>query len=161
MKGPIHLLRKGIINKLKNNVFLNNVVVPVYNRIPTDATYPIIRVYGVSTDETDNNQTSFITESVTRIECITRFYSDDGGELDVDLLVSQVLELVRTRSNDYVDLTASGFKVYTTVNQGVTYLEDDLKDHTYFRAIIEISNKIEQIQTTEGLQNNLQNDLQS
>lgn len=145
MKGAIHLLRKGIINKLQNNVLLNGNVVPVYNRIPTDATYPLIRVYGVSTDETDNNQTSFITESVTRIECITKFYSDNGGELDVDLLVSEVLELIRTRSNDYIDLTAEGFKVYTTVNQGVTYLEDDLKDYTYFRAIIEISNKIEQI----------------
>ncbi len=161
MKGAIHLLRRGIINKLKNNIFLNNVVVPVYNRIPTDATYPMIRVYGVSTDETDSNQTSFITETITRIECITRFYSDDGGELDVDLLVSQVLELIRTRSNGYVDLTASGFKVYTTVNQGVTYLEDDLKDHTYFRAIIEISNKIEQVNPqTPVFNDGLQSDLQ-
>ena len=161
MKSATHLLRRAIINKIKNNVFINNIVVPVYNRIPNDATYPLIRVYGVSMDETDQNQTSFITETITRIECISRFYSDDGGELDTDLMVSQVLELVRTRSNDYADLTASGYNVYTTVNEGVNYLEDDLKDYTYFRAIIEISNKIEQIETFAGLQNELQNDLQS
>lgn len=157
----MHLLRRAIINKLKNNVFINNIIVPVYNRIPTDASYPLIRVYGVSLDETDQNQTSFISETITRIECISRFYSDDGGELDTDLMVSKVLELIRTRSIDYADLTASGFKVFTTVNEGVKYLQDDLKDYTYFRAIIEISNKIEQInpqkpEFVDGLQSELQ-----
>mgnify|MGYP003653707150 FL=1 len=72
-------------------------------------------------------------------------HNNDGGELDVNLMVSKCLELVRTRSNGYIDLSAEGFKIYTTVNEGVKYLQDDLKDHTYFRAIIEISNKIQQV----------------
>ena len=147
MLEAIHFLRRGIISKLTNAVTINGGFVPVFNRIPTDAQYPLIRVYGVSTDETDNNQTSFITETITRIECITRFYSDDGGELDVNLMVSQCLELViRTRSGSYVDLNANGFNVFTSVNQGVKYFENDLSDYTYFRAIIEVSNKIEQLE---------------
>tara|TARA_R110000803_G_scaffold128079_1_gene195478 strand:- start:261 stop:845 length:585 start_codon:yes stop_codon:yes gene_type:complete len=145
MLEAIHLLRRGIIAKLTDAITLNDLAVPVYNRIPTDAVYPMIRVYSVSTDEINENQTSFITETITRIECITRFYSDNGGELDVNLIVSQCLQLIRTRSNDYVDLTANGFKVFTSVNEGVKYLQDDLSDYTYFRAVIEISNKIEQI----------------
>jgi hypothetical protein len=145
MLEAIHFLRKGIIAKLNNSVTLNGVTVPVYNRIPTDANYPLIRVYGVSTDESDENQTSFITETITRIECITRFYSDNGGELDSNLMVSQCLNLIRTRSSEYVNLSANGFKVFTSVNKGVKYLQDDLSDYTYFRAIIEISNKIEQL----------------
>ena len=60
-------------------------------------------------------------------------------------MVSQCLNLLRTRSANYIDLTSDGFNVYTSVNEGVNYLQDDLTDHTYFRAIIEISNKIEQI----------------
>ena len=76
-------------------------------------------------------------------------------------MVSKCLELVRTRSNGYIDLSAEGFKIYTTVNEGVKYLQDDLKDHTYFRAIIEISNKIEQTNPIGGLQSELQNELQS
>ena len=161
MLEAIHFLRRGIISKLTNAVSVAGSFVPVYNRIPTDAQYPLIRVYGVSTDETDNNQTSFITETITRIECITRFYSDDGGELDVNLMVSQCLELVRTRSGSYVDLNANGFNVFTSVNKGVKYFENDLSDYTYFRAIIEVSNKIEQIAvvplpTETGLQSELQ-----
>lgn len=145
MLEAIHFLRRGIISKLSNAVTINNAFVPVHNRIPTDAQYPLIRVYSVSTDESDNNQSAFITETITRIECITRFYSDDGGELDTNLMVSQCLNLIRTRSENYVDLNTNGFKVFTSVNQGVKYFENDLSDYTYFRAIIEVSNKIEQL----------------
>ena len=59
MLEAIHYVRKAIIAKLNGNVLINSVAVPVYNRIPTDATYPLIRVYSVSTDETDQNQQSF------------------------------------------------------------------------------------------------------
>ena len=108
-----------------------------------------------------SNQQSFNTETITRIECISKFYSDDGGQLDTNLMVSQCLENVRTRSANYIDITANGFNVYTSVNNGVTYLEDDLSDSTYFRGVIELSNKIEQINPVGGLQSELQNELQS
>jgi hypothetical protein len=161
MLEAIHYVRKAIIAKLNGNVLINNAAVPIYNRIPTDATYPLIRVYSVSSDETDQNQQSFNTETITRIECISKFYSDDGGQLDTNLMVSQCLENVRTRSANYIDITANGFNVYTSVNNGVTYLEDDLADSTYFRGVIELSNKIEQINPVVGLQSELQNELQS
>jgi len=161
MLEAIHYIRKAIIEKLTDNVTINGSNVQIYNRVPTDASYPFIRVYSVSNEETDQNQTSFNSEIITRIECVTRFSSDDGGELDVNLMVSQCLEHIRTRSENYIDLTANGFNVYTSINEGVKYLQDDLKDYTYFRAIIEISNKVEQIEKIGGLQSELQIELQS
>jgi len=161
MLEAIHYVRKAIIAKLNNNITIDGSIVPIYGRVPTDASYPFIRVYSLSNDETDQNQTSFTTETITRIECVTRFASDDGGELDSNLMVSKCLELLRTRSANYIDLSANGFNVYTSVNEGVKYLQDDLSDFTYFRAIIEISNKIEQIDAVGGLQSELQNELQS
>tara|TARA_R100000734_G_C3305075_1_gene95595 strand:- start:896 stop:1333 length:438 start_codon:yes stop_codon:yes gene_type:complete len=145
MLEAIHFVRKAILAKLNGNVTINSSTVPIYNRVPTDASYPYIRVYSVSNDETDQNQSSFTMETITRVECVTRFVSDSGGELDCNRMVSQCLNLLRTRSANYIDLTSDGFNVYTSVNEGVNYLQDDLTDHTYFRAIIEISNKIEQI----------------
>jgi len=59
--------------------------------------------------------------------------------------MSAILALVRTRSEGYFDLNADGFKVYTSENEGITYLEEDLKDHTYYRAILELSNKVQPI----------------
>lgn len=161
MLEAIHYVRKAIIAKLNGNVIIDGSNVPIYGRVPTNASYPFIRVYSLSNDETDQNQTSFTTETITRVECVTRFASDDGGELDSNLMVSKCLELLRTRSANYIDLSANGFNVYTSVNEGVKYLQDDLSDFTYFRAIIEISNKIEQIDAVGGLQSELQNELQS
>ena len=60
-------------------------------------------------------------------------------------MVSKCLEQVRTRSANYIDLSSDNFKVYTSVNEGVSYVTDDLKDYTYFRGIIELSNKVEQL----------------
>ena len=161
MLEAIHYVRKAIIAKLNGNVTIDGSNVPIYGRVPTNASYPFIRVYSLSNDEADQNQTSFTTETITRVECVTRFASDDGGELDSNLMVSKCLELLRTRSVNYIDLSANGFNVYTSVNEGVKYLQDDLSDFTYFRAIIEISNKIEQFDAVGGLQSELQNELQS
>jgi hypothetical protein len=161
MLEAIYYVRKAIIAKLNGNITIDGSIVPIYGRVPTNASYPFIRVYSLSNDETDQNQTSFTTETITRVECVTRFASDDGGELDSNLMVSKCLELLRTRSANYIDLSANGFNVYTSVNEGVKYLQDDLSDFTYFRAIIEISNKIEQIDAVGGLQSELQNELQS
>ena len=114
-------------------------------RSPSDASEPYIRVFSVSNNESDFNATSFISECVTRLEVVTAFDSDSGGELQSNQIVSSILNLVRTRSSGYYDLSSDGFKVITCTNGGVTYFEDDLEDKTYFRAIVEISNKIEKI----------------
>ena len=145
MREVIHRIRKAIIDALTGNVELRGSAIPIYGRVPSDATYPFVRIYSVSNDEIDQNQTSYNMEVITRIEVVTRFESDSGGELDCNLIVDECLSLLRTRSAGYFDLTQQGFNVYTSVNEGIKYLEDDFSDHTYFRAIIELSNRVEQI----------------
>ena len=161
MKEVIHRVRKALIDKLNGNVTLRGATVPIYNRIPSNATYPLIRIYSVSNDEVDQNRTSYITETITRLEVITRFSGDSGGELDSNLITDAILQIVRTRSADYIDLEAEGFKVFTSTVEGINYLTEDGDDFTYFRTIIELSNRIEQIPPTGGLQAELQSELQT
>lgn len=161
MREVIHRIRKAIIDALTGNVELRGSAIPIYGRVPSDATYPFVRIYSVSNDEIDQNRTSYNMEVITRIEVVTRFESDSGGELDCNLIVDECLSLLRTRSAGYFDLTEQGFNVYTSVNEGIKYLEDDFSDHTYFRAIIELSNRVQQIPPSGGLQNELQIELQS
>jgi hypothetical protein len=161
MREVIHIIRKAIIDKLNGSVELRGSQVPIYGRVPTDATYPFVRVYSVSNNEVDQNQSTYNMEVITRVEVVTRFESDSGGELDCNLIVDECLSLLRTRSADYFNLSEQGFNVYTSENEGISYLEDDFTDHTYFRAIIELSNRVEQIPPSGGLQNELQIELQS
>ena len=161
MREVIHRIRKAIIDKLNGSVELRGSQIPIYGRVPTDATYPFVRVYSVSNNEVDQNQSTYNMEVITRIEVVTRFESDSGGELDCNLIVDECLSLLRTRSADYFNLSEQGFNVYTSENEGISYLEDDFTDHTYLRAIIELSNRVEQIPPSGRLQNELQIELQS
>lgn len=145
MLEAIQFIRKAIITRLTGNVLINGVAVPIYNRVPSNATFPYIYLYSVSTTEADYNQTSFITETITRIEIVTRYQGDSGGEIQSNQAMSQILDLVRTRSNGYFNLSANGFNVFTCVCESVNYIMDDNDDYTYFRGILELSNKIQQV----------------
>lgn len=94
-------------------------------------------------DEIDQNQSTFNGEYRTRIEAITSFEGDDGGEYQLNLIVDGILDIIRTRSN--IDLSTENFNVYTTTIDRIRYFEDYEDDKTYFRAIIEISNRIEKV----------------
>ncbi len=161
MREVIHRVRKAYIDKLNGAVLLRGATVPIYNRIPSDASFPYIRIYSVSNDETDQNQTNYITEVITRLEVITRFTGDSGGELDSNLITDEILQLVRTRSADYINLDEEGFNVYTSQIESINYLEEDASDYTYFRVVIEVSNRIEKRNPQGSLQAELPTELQS
>ena len=145
MNETLQYIRKAMITRLTDAITVGESYVPIYNRVPSDASEPYIKIFSISNSESDFNATSFISECVTRLEVVTAFDSDSGGELQSNQIVSSILNLVRTRANGYYDLSSDGFNVITCTNGGVTYFEDDLEDRTYFRAIVEISNKIEKI----------------
>jgi hypothetical protein len=144
MNEAIHHIRAKIYTVLNGNVTLNSASVPVYNRVPIDANYPYIWIYSLSTNEIDQNATKYNLECITRIECVTRFDSDVGGDLDANLLVNSVVSLLRTRSSGYFNLTSNDFKVYTSTVESINYVQEDERDHTYFRGVIELSNRVEQ-----------------
>ncbi len=145
MKDPIKFIRLKIISALNGNITSGGSNVSIYNQVPSNATFPFIRVYGVSTTAVDNNQTKYNVECITRIEVVTRFDGDSGGELNANDIMNQITTLLVTKNQSAFDLSSYNFNCYTSTNSGVTYLEQDTSDHTYFRAILELSNKIEQL----------------
>ena len=145
MKDPIKYIRQAMITALNGNISYDGSNVPVYGRVPSSASEPYIKIYSVQTNEADQNADEFITETLTRIEVVTAFDSDSGGELEVNTIVNDILVIIRTRSSGYFDLSSNDLHVYTCVNEGVTYLEDDRNDKTYFTSIIDISNRVLQV----------------
>jgi len=145
MNEAIHFIRRAIISRLTDAITVNGSYVPVYNRVPNDASEPYIRVYSVTSTEVDQNSDNFMLDCSTRIEVVTSFVGDDGGELQANQITSEILDLIRTRSDSYFDLSSDGFNVYTCTNEGTNYLYEDGGDKTYFRAILNISNRVEQI----------------
>lgn len=145
MREAFHHIRKAFIDRLTDAITIGGSYVPVYNRVPTNTNTPFIKIYSYLQDEIDQNQSSFTTECLTRIECVTSFFGDDGGEYQLNQIVDGVLNLIRTRSGGYIDLSADNFNVYTTTIERIRYFEDLENNETYFRAIIEVSNRVEKI----------------
>ena len=145
MNEILHHIRKAFIDRLSGNISVGGNNVSIYNVIPRNASYPLIRVYSVSNDETDLNRSSFNVEASIRLEVITRFDGNSGGELQCNQIVDEVLNQIRTRSSGYIDLSAQNWNVYSITNAGVNYLEDDFDDHTYYRAVVNINVKAQKI----------------
>ena len=98
MREAIQFIRQKIYTALNGNIpNINNSVVNVYNRVPRNAEPPYVWVYSGSTNEVDQNAQNYCLECITRIECITRFDSDIGGDLDCNTLVSEVLTLNKSQ----------------------------------------------------------------
>jgi hypothetical protein len=145
MREAIQFIRQKIYTALNGNIpNISGSVVNVYNRVPRNAETPYVWVYSGSTNEINQNAQTYCLECITRIECVTRFDSDIGGDLDVNTLVSEVLSLLRTRASGYFNLSSNNFNVYINVLDGVTYEQIDKSDHTYFIGIIELSTRVEQ-----------------
>ena len=145
MKEPIHYIRQKIITRLNGNVSFGGSNVPVYNRVPSTQNEPYIIVSSIDESNIESNQTSFITECVTRIEVVTSFYADDGGELQANSIVNSILQLIRTSTTDYFDLSSNNFNVYTFNIEGISYIEEADEEKTYYKALIDISNRVQQI----------------
>jgi hypothetical protein len=128
-----------------NASFRYAVPLPIYHRIPNEAVLPYIRVYSLGYNEIDQNATLYNLDCRTRIEVVSAYYGDDGGETEVNDIVSEIVFLLRTRVPDYIDLTDFAFKVYTSTIESVDYLEIDEADSTYFKAVIELSNRIQKL----------------
>ncbi|QDP63502.1 MAG: hypothetical protein Tp139SUR460282_37 [Prokaryotic dsDNA virus sp.] len=145
MKDATRFIRLKAITALSGNVSHGGSNVPVYNRVPSDATYPYIRIYSVSTSQIDDNQTKYNADIITRVEVVTRFSADSGGDLTMNDIMDDCLQLLISKNSSAFDLSANNFKVYSTTNESLRYLQEDLNDHTYFRAILEMSNKVAEV----------------
>ncbi len=145
MNEALHHLRKIFFTRLNNTITSNSATVPAYNKVPRSATAPYIKIYSVSTSEIDQNKDSYIINCETRVEVVTAFDGDSGGELQVNQITDSVINKLRTRTSGLPDLSDVGFSCYTSTIENVQYLEEDLKDRTYYRAVVEISNRVEKI----------------
>ena len=54
------------------------------------------------------------------------------------------MQLLKTSKTDEFDLSGQNFNVYQFNLDGVTYTEDADEDKTYFKAFIDITNRVQQ-----------------
>jgi len=136
-------VRKKLIEKIEGNVTYNSSDVPIYNFTPKNQATPYIRIYTIDSNEINFNLSTYILEVNIRIDVITSFDGDGGGELQANQIISQVLNQTRTRTSGYIDLTSNNANVISVINNGVRYIEQYDKDRSYVIANLDLQFKIE------------------
>lgn len=144
MKDPSFVVRKGLFDVLNGNISYDGSNVPVYNVVPDNADYPYIIIYSVSTDQIEDNKTNYIIDVDTRLEVVTRFSSSSGGQLQANKIINSITQLIILKTG-LLNLSSDNFNVYSQTNNGISYLTEDLPDHTYYRGVLSMSVKLEQI----------------
>ena len=144
MREPMQYIRQAIISAIGSQSVSGDVV-QVTNRVSKSFNPPYIWVYSVATNEIDNNQQSFTSEVITRVEVVTKYQGDAWGDLVANQLVNTCLTLLRTRTSGYFDLSSNNFKVYGCNVESVNYSQEDTDGGTYFKGVIELSNRVEQL----------------
>lgn len=139
MRGVIQEIRKAIYTELNGNINLGSDNVPVYNKVPSTTTYPFIKIYSDEENTINDNSSNFIKQSITKIEVVSRFRGNVGGSYQSESLVDEIIESLKGLPSITITTAASWASTYITKIEQITYLEERLKDYTYYRGIITIS----------------------
>ena len=143
MKDCSHLIRKKIFDALDGNVVISGSLYPVYNVIPGNVVYPYIYIYSLGNDSIEDNKSKFISEITTRIEVVTAFDTNTGGQLNCNKAVNAITEILISKTT-FFDLSSDDFNVYNAINNGITYLTEDTETQTIYKGVLSFQNSVEQ-----------------
>ncbi len=117
--------------------------IKLYNKVPSNVSYPFIRIYSQEERQIDNNNSRFMKDVITRLEVVHRNTTASGGELLNNSIVNQITSILLPNPGESLPITDYNISIYSTENLGITNFQDTFKDFTYHRSIIEISTRVE------------------
>lgn len=124
----------------------------LYNRVIPKPVFPFIHIYSDTQEKTLLNQQNPINEVVTKIEVVDRVIGSGGGELVLNNIVGQITYALKINLNTWFRQQNNNFTTdWNNINNtditniAVKYFQDADEDHYYFRAIISVTNVVEEI----------------
>jgi hypothetical protein len=106
------VLRQAYISLLRNNVIVDNISVPIYNKVPNNATKPLIEIIGQhSILGAEDTQDSFMTEAVIPIRILTASTGGAGGDEQAEEIANKVLNLLEPNIEGEYALILDDYKI--------------------------------------------------
>ncbi len=121
-------LQTAYYTLLNNNVTISGSAVPVYDDVPSSATYPLIHFN--DTTLVDNSTKSTFMDDVTfSLSIVDRFGLDNGSRAKINSIVDQVKQIIRARP---VPFSLNDFNVITSVVDNDVSRKQRTDTYTYF-----------------------------
>ena len=116
---------------------------PVYNVVPSNVVYPYIYIYSLDANTIEDNQQKYVQLVTTRVEVVTAFDTNTGGQLNCNLAMNEISQLLISKTS-FFNLSSDNFNVYAAQSNGISYLTEDTDTYTLYRAILSFQNQVEQ-----------------
>lgn len=146
MKDVGELIRRKLYERLSGAIVIDLQEVPVYDSAAVLAAaiepYILLSTF-VSTELGEGSKESYGQEVSVLIEIGTRFDNSYGGKLLSDRISNEVIELVRTRQDGYLDLMPDWY-VIRTLMESTNTLEQLIDTGVLVRRLIRFTFKIQQ-----------------
>ena len=146
MKDVGELIRQKLYERLNGAIVIDLQEVRVYDSasVLAEAYEPYILLSTfVSTELGEGSKSSYGQEVSVLIEVGTRFDNSFGGKLLSDRISNEVMELVRTRQDGYLDLLPDWY-VITTLLESTNTIEQLIDTGVLVRRLIRFTFKIQQ-----------------
>jgi hypothetical protein len=146
MKDVGELIRQKLYERLSGAIVIDLQEVPVFDSasVLAAATEPYILLSTFnSTELSEGSKQAYGQEVSVLIEVGTRFDNSFGGKLLSDRISNEVMELVRTRQDGYLDLLPDWY-VIRTLMESTNTLEQLVDTGVLVRRLIRFTFKIQQ-----------------
>ena len=146
MKDVGELIRRKLYERLSGAIVIDLQEVPVFDSasVLAAATEPYILLSTFnSTEIFEGSKQAYGQEVSVLIEVGTRFDNSFGGKLLSDRISNEVIELVRTRQDGYLDLLPDWY-VIRTLMESTNTLEQLVDTGVLVRRLIRFTFKLQQ-----------------
>lgn len=121
-------LQTAYYTLLNTNVTLSGSAIPVYDEVPSNATYPHIQ-FADTTLVDNSTKSTFMDEVTFSLSVVDRFSLDNGTRSRINSIVDQVKQIIRARPIPF-DLT--DFNVTISVVDNDLFRKEKTDTYTYF-----------------------------
>ncbi len=127
-KDPTTQLQTQYYTLLNGNVSLSGSVIPVYDEVPSNATYPHIQ-FADTTLVDNSTKSTFMDDATFSLSVVDRFSLDNGTRSRINDVVDQVKQIIRARP---VPFTLTDFNVIVSVVDNDLFRKEKTDTYTYF-----------------------------
>lgn len=143
MRDCFDILITKYYQALNGNITYNSTSVPVYDRVPKSTSYPYIK-FGTYTGVDDSNKSNYMKEVTVIVQVVTGFDIDYGGKAPSDNIADQVIDIIRERPANLLDLSPNFNMINVTVDD-TTVFEELTETHLIIYRNIRFRHKVEQL----------------
>lgn len=143
MRDCFDILITKYYTALNGNITYNSASVPIYDRVPNNATFPYIR-FSSYTGVDDSNKSNYLQEVTVTIQVVSAFDVDTGGKGQSDNIADQVIDIIRERPLQLLDLSPN-FKLLSVSLDDTSTFDELTATHLIVYRNIRFRHKVEQL----------------